>query len=81
MPEKITSKKPMAGWKILLYFLIAAALLNIVIQIINPSDSKPGCNCEYEDGAGNKKFTRTLFRKDCEELIGGNWLYKEVECP
>ncbi len=60
---------------------IIAMIIVIIIIFISPKkksssneNSKSDCNCEYEDGAGNKKRFHALDYRDCVNADGGDWL-------
>ncbi|MBC7391407.1 MAG: hypothetical protein H7329_19560 [Opitutaceae bacterium] len=78
-PTAPAKKKIMSVIKIYLFVLLAIVLYSVLSGDIN-KPSGPSCNCQYEDGAGNKKRTHAMDYKYCRDLLGGEWLGDAADC-
>ena len=78
-PTIPAKKKSMSMIKIYLLVLLAIVIYSVLSGEINET-SGPSCNCQYEDGAGNKTRTRVLDYKECKELYNGTYLGTSASC-
>ena len=78
-PTPPVKKKSLSLIKIYLLGLLAIVLYSVLSGEIN-EPSAPSCDCQYDDGAGNKKRTHAGGYKDCTDLYGGTYLGTSASC-
>ena len=75
-PEKPKSKMP---WK----WIFIVAIVVWAVRHFGGSSTESGasnCNCQYEDGMGNKKRTHAIDLRTCTEMMNGEWLGYDADC-